>query len=100
MNNNSNNRNILQILNEYYMKYYLIIFSIKFIFLIFACYSIITFGQIYPGGITDLVAGTIWTFIFLQIFPFIYCIIFAFIFKIKDKNKKSYLLKFEEFINF
>ena len=100
INNNSNNRNILQLLNEYYRKYFLIIFSIKFIILLFICYSIITFGQIYSGGITDIIAGSIWTFIFLQIFPFIYCIIFSFIFKTKDKNAKSYSLKLGEFIYF
>ena len=97
---NNNNRKILNLLNEYYKKYFLIVFSIKFIALIFICYSIINFTQVYTGGITDLIAGTIWTLIFLQIFPFIYCIIFAFIFKMKNKNKKSNLLNFWGFIYF
>ena len=85
-------------MNDYYRKYFLIVF--KFIVLLFLNYSIITFTQVYTGGITDLIAGTFWTFIFLQIFPFIYCIIFAFIFKMKGKNNKSYLLKFGELIYF
>ena len=100
-NNSSNNdREILKLLNEYYKTYFLIVFSIKFIVLLFICYSIINFTQIYTGGITDLIAGTIWTFIFLQVFPFIYCIIFSFFFKLKNKNKNNYLLNFGEFIYF
>ena len=100
-NNSSNNdREILKLLNEYYKTYFLIVFSIKFIVLLFICYSIINFTQIYTGGITDLFAGTIWTFIFLQVFPFIYCIIFSFFFKLKNKNKNNYLLNFGEFIYF
>ena len=97
---NNNDKKIIIILNEYYRIYYLIIFSIKFIFILFICYSIINFTQVYTGGFPDIFAGMIWTFIFLQIFPFIYCIIFAFIIKREIKNEKSYLLKFGKLIYF
>ena len=97
---NNNFRQIMYSLNKYYKKYFLVIFINKLIFVIFICYSIINFSQIYTGGITDLIAGTIWTFIFIQIFPFIYCIIFAFIIKKEIKNEKSCLLKFGKSIYF
>ena len=49
-------------------------------------YSLITFNEVYRGGIIDLVSGTFWTFIFLQIVPFIYCFIFEIIKFGKIKN--------------
>ena len=41
-------------------------------------YSAIAFNGAYRGGAMDLIAGALWTFIFLQIIPFLYCLIFAF----------------------
>ena len=98
-NNNDNNyKTIIIKLNEYYRNYYLIIFSVKLMFMLFVFYSIITFTQVYTGGFPDIFAGMIWTFIFLQLFPFIYCNIFAIIIKREIKNEKSYLLKFGKLI--
>ena len=62
------------------------------IVIVFICYTIINFTQIYTGGFPDLLAAAIWTFIFLQLFPFIYCIIFAFIIKIGINDEIYYLI--------
>ena len=65
-------------------KKYCIYFSFSFILLIFIFYSIIVFNEVYRGGISDLIAGTFWSFIFLQIFMFIYCLIITLILKYKS----------------
>ena len=98
---NNDNRNIIIFLNEhYYNKYYLIFFSLNLITIVFICYTLITFNQIYKGGLPDLFAAMIWTFIFLQFFPFINCIIFAFIIKEGMKHKIDCLIKVGEFFYF
>ena len=38
-------------------------------------YSVITFNEVYRGGYIDLLAASIWTFIFLQTIPFIFCFV-------------------------
>ena len=80
-------KNVINNLLEKENKKYIIFFGIIFLIMIFIFYTIITFNEVYRGGISDLIAGTFWTFIFLQIIPFIYCFIFCFI-KYKC-NKKS-----------
>lgn len=95
-----NDKNNINILILYYRKYFLIIFGVMLLFILFISYSLITFIQVYTGGFTDLLAGMIWTFIFLQIIPFFYCIIFAFIIKRKINDEESCLLKFGKIIYF
>ena len=77
---------------KYEKKRYIIFFSIFLVVSIAIFYLLINFCEVYYGGILDLIAGFLWTFIFLQIIPFIYCLIFAFIrYKsIKNKNEKMY----------
>ena len=67
----------LYIIMEKENKKFLIFFGIGFLVIIIICYSVITFNEVYRGGIIDLIAGTFWAFIFLQIIPFIYCLILA-----------------------
>ena len=50
-------------------------------------YSIISFNEVYRGGITDLLAGTFWTFIFIQMVSFFYCFILTLIKYLYSKNK-------------
>ena len=77
---------------KYEKKRYIIFFSIFLVVSIAIFYLLINFCEVYRGGILDLIAGFLWTFIFLQIIPFIYCLIFALIrYKaIKNKNEKMY----------
>ena len=77
---------------KYERKRYIIFFSSFFGLMIIIFYLFINFCEVYHGGILDLIAGFLWTFIFLQIVPFIYCLIFALIrYKgIKNKNEKMY----------
>ena len=56
-------------------KKYLLIFGIGFIMMIVIFYSVITFNEVYRGGYIDLLAASIWTFIFLQTIPFIFCFV-------------------------
>ena len=70
-------------------KRYLFFFGIIFIILLLIYYTLITFNEIYRGGITDLVAGIIWTFVFLQIISFLYCFIPSFLKFRKIKNNKN-----------
>ena len=56
-------------------KKYLLIIGIGFIIMIIIFYSVISFNEVYRGGYSDLLAATIWTFIFMQIIPFIFCLI-------------------------
>ena len=73
-------------------KCYILFFSICLVVMILIFYLLINFNEVYRGGILDLIAGFIWTFIFLQIIPFIYCLLFAFIryLGVKKKNEKIY----------
>ena len=73
----NNNRIIYVMENKY--KNYLIFFGFMFLIMIFISYQLITFNEVYRGGISDLIPGVFWTFIFLQIIPFFYCFILAFI---------------------
>ena len=75
---NIKNNNIDIILKNKNKKYF-IFFAVSFLIMIFISYSMITFNEVYRGGITDLISGLFWTFIFLQLIPFIYCFILAFI---------------------
>ena len=70
-----NNINKNKNLSEKDYKKYLLIFGIGFIIMIIIFYSVISFNEVYIGGYSDLLAATIWTFIFLQIIPFIFCLI-------------------------
>ena len=73
-------------------KCYIIFFSICLGVMVVIFYLLINYNEVYHGGILDLIAGFLWTFIFLQIIPFIYSLIFALIRYqgIKRKNKKMY----------
>ena len=75
-------------------KCYIIFFSIGMAIMVIVFYLLINFNEVFRGGILDLIAGVLWTFIFLQVVPFIYCLIFALIryYGIKNKNKKMYIL--------
>ena len=66
-------------------KKYLIFFGLGIVIMMLIFYSVINFNEVYKGGISDLIPGTFWSFIFLQISPFIYCIFFALYMKYKDK---------------
>ena len=70
-----NNINKYKNLSEKEYKKYLLIFGIGFIIMIIIFYSVITFNEVYRGGYSDLLAASIWTFIFLQIIPFIFCLV-------------------------
>ena len=74
--NISNNSNLIMLKNK--NKSYLVFFGVVFIIIIFISYFLITFNQVYRGGISDLIAGVFWTFFFLQIIPFFYCFILCF----------------------
>ena len=87
---NSKNKN----LPEDDGKKYIIFFSIAFIITIIIFYSFITFNEVYRGGFSDLLAATIWTFIFLQIIPFILCLVFALLKYIGIKNNNDKLYQF------
>ena len=76
-------RNILM---KKIIKYYLIYFGIIFIVMILIFYGLITFNEIYRGGITDLIPAIFWTFIFLEIMPSIYFFIVSFFVFMKNKN--------------
>ena len=73
-------------------KCYIVFFSVCLGIMVVIFYLLINFNEVYHGGILDLIAAVIWTFIFLQIVPFIYCIIFALIryLGIKNRNEKMY----------
>ena len=79
-----NNNKIINMIKSKNKKF-LIFFGIILLIMIFVFYPFITFNEVYRGGITDLVPGIFWTFIFLQIIPFFYCIILAIINYIKFK---------------
>ena len=97
---NNNKREIIIALNSYHRKYFIIILGVKSVVVFFISFSIINFNQIYTGGFPDLLAGTFWTFLFLQLFPFIYCIIFAFIIKIGIQKRNKSLIKIGNLIYF
>ena len=84
---NISNNNILDNILIKENKKYLVYFCIEFLIMILIFYSIISFNEVYRGGITDLVAGTFWTFIFIQIVPFLYCFILTLIKYLNSKNK-------------
>ena len=73
--NDNINKDIILLFKDENKKY-LIFFGVGFIIMILIFYSLVNFNQVYRGGIIDLIAGTFWTFIFLQIIPFIYCLIY------------------------
>jgi len=73
--NFGNNINKDKNITEKNYKKYLLIFGIEYIIMIFIFYSLITFNEVYRGGYSDLLAASIWTFIFLQIIPFIFCLV-------------------------
>ena len=94
------NKNNINLLICYYRKHLLIVFGIKLLLILFIGYTLISFTQVYAGGFPDLLAGMVWTFIFLQINPFIYCFIFAFILKRETNEEESCLVKFGKIIYF
>ena len=67
-------RNILM---EKVNKYYLIYFFIIFMVMILIFYTLITFNEVYRGGITDLISAVFWTFIFLEIIELFFCFILS-----------------------
>ena len=77
-----------------YNRYYLIITSINFIFMILFFYYLINFSQAYKGGYIDYITAGFMTWIMLQIFPFITCFIST-IFRfcgLKKGHRKFYKL--------
>ena len=74
-----NNNKDLNVLLKKENKKYLIFFGIGIIIMLLIFYSIITFNEVYKGGISDLIPGAFWTFIFLQIIPCVYCLFWALI---------------------
>ena len=70
-----NKNNNTSHISEKEIKQYTIFFGVGFIIMIIIFYSVVTFNEVYRGGFSDLLAATIWTFIFLQISPFIFCLV-------------------------
>ena len=93
VNESKDNINNKYLLEKERIKY-IIFFSIGFVVMIIIFYSVTTFNEVYRGGFSDLLAATIWTFIFSQIFPFILCLVFALLkyVGIKNNNEKLYQL--------
>ena len=62
--------------------------------MIFFGFYLINFSQAFKGGVLDYVAGTLITWIFLQVIPFLSCIISALFryYGIKNKNERLYKL--------
>lgn len=56
-------------------KCFIIFFAISLGIMVIIFYGSITFAQVYRGGVLDLIAGALWTFIFLQIIPFLLCLV-------------------------
>ena len=84
---NISNNNIIDNILIKENKKYLVYFCIEFLIMILIFYSIISFNEVYRGGITDLLTGTFWTFIFIQIVSFFYCFILTLIKYLYSKNK-------------
>ena len=84
---NISNNNIIDNILIKENKKYLVYFCIEFLIMILIFYSIISFNEVYRGGITDLLAGTFWTFIFIQMVSFFYCFILTLIKYLYSKNK-------------
>ena len=84
---NLNKKEVIILLNKA-NKRYLIFLCVNLIIMIFISYSIITFNEVYRGGISDLISGTFWAFLFSQILPLFYCLIFALIKYLKNKNNR------------
>ena len=68
-------------------KKYIIFFGVGIIIMLIIFYSFIVFNEVYKGGISDLIPGAFWSFIFLQIIPFVYCLFWALIIIQKNKNE-------------
>ena len=68
-------------------KKYIIFFGVGIIIMLIIFYSFIAFNEVYKGGISDLIPGAFWSFIFLQIIPFVYCLFWALIIIQKNKNE-------------
>ena len=81
---------ILQFMKEVRRRF-IIIFAISLGIMVIIFYSSITFSQVYRGGVLDLIAGALWTFIFLQIIPFLLCLVFALFRYYGIKNNKKIL---------
>lgn len=86
--NNKINKEYIErnFLMEKVNKYYLIYFFIVFMVMILIFYALITFNEVYRGGITDLISAVFWAFIFLEIMELFFCFILS-VFKY-TKNKK------------
>ena len=75
---NKTNEQTVQLL-ENTRKSFINFFAISLGIMVIIFYASINFAQVYRGGVLDLIAGVLWTFIFLQIIPFILCLVFALI---------------------
>lgn len=73
---NKTKKEILQFMKST-RKCFIIFFAISLGIMVIIFYGSITFAQVYRGGVLDLIAGALWTFIFLQIIPFLLCLVFA-----------------------
>ena len=75
-------------------KNFIIAICINFVLMIFFGFYLINFSQAFKGGVLDYVAGTLITWIFLQVIPFLSCIISALFryYGIKNKNERLYKL--------
>ena len=71
-----------------------VIFAVNFILMLFFVFYIINFSEAFKGGILDYVAGSLMTWIFLQVIPFLTCIISALFryYGLKNNNSKLYKL--------
>ena len=67
---------IKKLLRTSKMNYGYMFFANIVLMLVFY-YYIANFCGVYKGGVVDLFAAFLWTFIFMQIIPFIICFIFA-----------------------
>jgi len=82
------NEHLLQLL-ESTKKRFIIFFTISLGIMVIIFFASIAFAHVYRGGVLDLIAGVLWTFIFLQIIPFLLCLVFDLIryYGIKNNNK-------------
>ena len=86
------NDEIKEILKKSRIKY-IIVVIFGFIFMFGFYYCISNFYAVYKGGIIDYLTASLWTFIFIQVFPFILCLIFAFLRYLGIKNSNNSLFK-------
>ena len=75
---------------------YKFLFMIDIILMLLFWYYIIVFSSVYRGGDLDYLSASIWTFIFLQIFPFFVCLFLTLIRYCALKNSDENIYKFSQ----